>query len=242
MKIKKLLIVVLLTIGCLFLGGCSEEKMNIDYLLSIDQMKVSKQEVEMIINELDSPVKNNLIQQYKISLNDFDWNEKYGNKIAYEYLNEQLLNKIKEIKIIQKIAIDAKIYDDFNYEIFLEMLSEENKIREDKISKGKVVYGLKKFNEEQYYDYLNNNLNLQVRTYLRDKNIIKVTDKEIKQTYKENKKYFDGAELEDVKKSVEHMAFEKKCDEYIKEKMKGVEVAGDQKVLEDVVKEFIDLN
>ncbi len=213
----------------------NKNKEDIKYIMTVDKMNVASEEIHMIISDIKLKNKNNLISTYKVSHAKFDWNENYGDRKAYQYLLDDLINQVAKTKVIQQLAIEAKIIDDFDYEIFLKMLEDENEIRKEKSKQGEVFYGLEEFNQKQYYQYINNNLLLQLNTYLIDHQKIKVSDEEVKQTYKDNKEYFNNLKFDEVKDKAKNLCYENKIEMYIEDKMEGVKVDYNQEELEKYV-------
>ena len=81
-----------------------------------------------------------------------------------------------------------------------------------------MFYGLESYTEQQYYDYYNNNLYLDIQAKLIDNKTVKVTEKDIQETYKENKDYFNNESFDLVKEYVENLCYEKEVEEYVKGK------------------------
>ena len=213
----------------------NKNKEDIKYIMTVGKMDVASEEVHMIVDDIKLKNKNNLISTYKISHAKFDWNKNYGDKKAYQYLLDDLIEQVTKTKVIQQLAVDAKIIDDFDYKMFLKMLENENEMRQEKASKGEIFYGLEQFNQKQYYQYLNNNLLLQLNTYLIDHQKIKLSDEEVKQTYKDNKEYFNNLKFDEVKDKAKNLCYENKIEMYIEDKMEGVKVDYNQEELEKYV-------
>lgn len=242
MKHKKFVFVSAGLIGIIVVIGIFfhwKDQPKVEYVMSVDHLKVSKDEMKIVISDIRSRSQNKIINTYKVSTNDFDWNKDYGQKKAYQYLLDDFKEEIVYIKTIQQLGIEANIIDDFNYETFLEMLEKENKTRATQIANHEAVYGLKEFNEKQYYDYINNNLFLKVKTDLIKNEKVTITEAEIKKSYQDNKASFDNLSLNDVKDSVENMCYEKKIDEYIKNKEKEIKINCNEQELVARVKEMI---
>lgn len=216
-----------------------KNKENNDYIMFIDDMKVSKEEISMVVDDVRLKNKNNIINTYNASPEDFDWNKIYGGKKGIQYLLDDLIAQTTRIKVIQQLGVEAKIIEEFDYQTFLKMLKNENNEREKKISNGDIVYGLEKYNQKQYYDYLNNNLLLNLKTYLIENKKIVVTDEEITKVYEENKNYFNNLEFTDVVDSVKNLCYEKNFNAYIEEKMKEVKINYNERQLEVYLKEML---
>lgn len=216
-----------------------KNKENNDYIMSIDDMKVSKEEISMVVDDVRLKNKNNIINTYNVSPEDFDWNKIYGGKKGIQYLLDDLIAQTTRIKVIQQLGVEAKIIEEFDYQTFLKMLEKENNEREKKISNGDIVYGLEKYNQKQYYDYLNNNLLLNLKTYLIENKKIVATDEEITKVYEENKNYFNNLEFTDVVDSVKNLCYEKNFNVYIEEKMKEVKINYNEGQLEVYLKEML---
>ena len=76
---------------------------------------------------------------------------------------------------------------------------------------------------------------LQLNTYLIDHQKIKLSDEEVKQTYKDNKEYFNNLKFDEVKDKAKNLCYENKIEMYIEDKMEGVKVDYNQEELEKYV-------
>lgn len=208
--------------------------------MTVGNLKIAKEEVEMITNDMKSKTQNNLMNTYNINSKDFKWSKRYGDKKAIDYLLDDVVNEIKYVKTIQYIAKDLKIIDDFDYDLFLDMLNEENEQRENKVKNNEVVYGLESYTEQQYYDYYNNNLYLDIQAKLIDNKTVKVTEKDIQETYKENKDYFNNESFDLVKEYVENLCYEKEVEEYVKGKEAMLDFQNDKEILKKIVQENLE--
>lgn len=235
MTVFCLISMIIVMIVCFHL----KNKEHIEYIMTVGKMNVANEEVHMIVDDIKLRNKNNIIGTYKVSNPEFDWNKKYGDKKAYQYLLDNLIDQITKAKIVQQLAIEAQIIDDFDYDIFLQMLDEENEIRREKTLNGEVFYGLEQYNQKQYYQYFNNNLLLQLNTYLIDHQKINVSDNEVEEVYKSNKEYFNYMKFDEVKDKAKNLCYENKIDMYIEDKMKGVKVTYNQEELEKYVMQYL---
>lgn len=238
---KKKLIIASLCVIVFIIGGIylfNNQKST--YIMTVGNLKIAKEEVEMITNDMKSKTQNNLMNTYNINSKDFKWSKRYGDKKAIDYLVDDVVNEIKYVKTIQYIAKDLKIIDDFDYDLFLDMLNEENEQRENKVKNNEVVYGLESYTEQQYYNYYNNNLYLDIQAKLIDNKTVKVTEKDIQETYKENKDYFNNESFDLVKEYVENLCYEKGVEEYVKEKEAMLDFQNDKEILKKIIQENLE--
>lgn len=238
---KKRVIIASLCVIVFIIGGIylfNNQKST--YIMTVGNLKVAKEEVEMITNDMKSKTQNNLMNTYNINSKDFKWSERYGDKKAIDYLVDDVVNEIKYVKTIQHIAIDLKIIDDFDYDLFLDMLNEENEQRENKVKNNEVVYGLESYTEQQYYDYYNNNLYLDIQAKLIDNKTVKVTEKDIQETYEKNKDYFNNESFDLVKEYVENLCYEKEVEEYVKGKEAMLDFQNDKEILKKIIQENLE--
>lgn len=238
---KKKLIIASLCVIVFIIGGIylfNNQKST--YIMTVGNLKIAKEEVEMITNDMKSKTQNNLMNTYNINSKDFKWSKRYGDKKAIDYLVDDVVNEIKYVKTIQYIAKDLKIIDDFDYDLFLDMLNEENEQRENKVKNNEVVYGLESYTEQQYYNYYNNNLYLDIQAKLIDNKTVKVTEKDIQETYKENKDYFNNESFDLVKEYVENLCYEKEVGEYVKEKEAMLDFQNDKEILKKIIQENLE--
>lgn len=241
-KKNKVLLIITIMIGVIAVISyyfCSQTNEKVECVMTVGDMQVSRNEVEIVIDQLEYRHKNNLINTYNIPEENFHWDESYGDQKAYQYLMDDMLNQITKIKTIQMLACEEGILDKFDYDIFLKMWERENEERSHKIANGEVVYGLKNFSKTQYYDYLNNNLMLSLKNILIKSNKVSASDSEINDVYETNKSYFNNLKFEEVKESVKNLCYENKINSYIEEKMEEVQLDYDKESLKKEVKEMI---
>lgn len=93
---------------------------------------------------------------------------------------------IAEKKIEQQMAFEMGVSESFEFEKLKAQMEEKNAENQDKKQRGKPVYGLLKYNLDQFYGYRYNNAVLKMKEELA-KGELKITDSEKRAYYEENK-------------------------------------------------------
>ena len=99
MGIEKELIIASLCVIVFIIGGIylfNNQKST--YIMTVGNLKIAKEEVEMITNDMKSKTQNNLMNTYNINSKDFKWSKRYGDKKAIDYLLDDVVNEIKYVK------------------------------------------------------------------------------------------------------------------------------------------------
>lgn len=192
-------------------------------MLIVNGIPVHKQELKWSMEKKIYIVKEQLAKEYKISKKDISWDKTYGEKTAFEYLLNVSIQDVGLIKIQQKEAKERDLIDKINYKDFKKDWQTENKLRAEKIANNQIVYGPSQYEEKQYYEYIMNNLVIELKNYMRE-NELDITNKQINQVYNLNKDYFLNEPLDQVKNNVELLIVNQHYEDQITRAMKGAQI------------------
>lgn len=201
--------------------------------------------------EISSSIRNELMRKYKIKSEDFSWDKDIEEgKKAIDFLQEEAINKSTYDKVLQIRAKENKLIDKIDYKSIKKEMDTENENRKDNKNESKVVYGTTNFGFSEYYQYMNNNLTIQLRKKLIDDKVLKITDEEIKSAYDNNTKMFqaenkDNGKLEpvpfeEVKSSAMDLGLNEKFNQYMEQEVKeaSIKIKDEGRVREALEKEL----
>lgn len=127
-----------------------------------------------------------------------------------------------------------------DYPSIQKQMESENAQRQEKKSKNEVFYGITSFPESQYYDYLNQNLRLQVIRKLSEDELLVLSDEEMQKIYNENMEYFQNKDFETVKMSVKDLGLKEKFDQYMEDMLAKADIQINKpEVMEQAVKKAV---
>lgn len=127
-----------------------------------------------------------------------------------------------------------------DYPSIQKQMESENAQRQEKKSKNEVFYGITSFPESQYYDYLNQNLRLQVIRKLSEDELLVLSDVEMQEIYNENMEYFQNEDFESVKMSVKDLGLKEKFDQYMEDMLAKADIQINKpEVIEQAVKKAV---
>ncbi len=217
----------------------------------VNNEPVYEEELLNSSKELSSSIRNELMRKYKIKSEDFSWNNDIEEgKKAIEFLQEQAINKSSYEKVLQIKAKENKLIDKIDYKSIKKEMDTENENRKDNKNDSKVVYGTTNFGFSEYYQYMNNNLTIQLRNKLIDDKVLKITDEEIKSAYENNTKMFQAENknngkletipFEEVKSSAMDLGLNEKFNQYMEQEVKeaSIKIKDEGRVREVLEKEL----
>lgn len=217
----------------------------------VNNEPVYEEELLNSSKELSSSIRNELMRKYKIKSEDFSWSKDIEEgKKAIDFLQEQAINKSSYEKVLQIKAKENKLIDKIDYKSIKKEMDTENKNRKDNKNDSKVVYGTTNFGFSEYYQYMNNNLTIQLRKKLIDDKVLKITDEEIKSAYENNTKMFQAENkkngkletvpFEEVKSSAMDLGLNEKFNQYMEQEVKeaSIKIKDEGRVREVLEKEL----
>ncbi|KJU72893.1 hypothetical protein [Clostridium baratii] len=257
MRIKKrkqmiicMFIVLIITIFFVILFQYfSREK---DVLFYINNEPVFKEEIINSSEGISLSTRNELMRKYNIKSEEFSWDKLIeGDKRAIDFLKEKVMYKSTYEKILQINAKENDLIEKIDYKSIKKDFDKENKRRSGDKSNNKVVYGNINFTFDEYYQYINSNLAIQLRKKLIDDGLLKIRDEELKLVYENNKDMFKSENketgkleilpFEKVKSSVIDVGLNEKFNQYMEQKVKdaSIKIKDEKKVINLLEEELI---
>lgn len=124
--------------------------------------------------------------RYGVDDSDNFWTTNYGGEVPIEIARKNALREITAIMAQQIYAKNAGLVKDISYDSFLIDLKNENARRKDAVRQNKVIYGPVEYSEDNYYNYLFDNLVIKLKSKLEDTELA-VSDNELKELYEAQK-------------------------------------------------------
>lgn len=158
----------------------SEEKQ----VLTVNGTDVSQREFEAAMALERVSVIHEFQTKYSAEYNSDFWGKSFGGTTPAETLRTRALERCINIKLQQTAAVQAGILkeSDISYSGFLSMLEEENKRRKEAVDNGEIIYGPKKYEEEEFFKYTFNNMVIRLKE--------KLVETELKHTPEEVAAYY----------------------------------------------------
>lgn len=221
-------------------------------LFYVNNEPVFKEEILNSSEGISLATRNELMRKYNIKSEEFSWDKSIeGNKRAIDFLKEKAMYKSIYEKILQINAKENDLIEKIDYKSIKKDFDKENKRRSEDESNNKIVYGNINFTFDEYYQYLNSNLAIQLRKKLIDDGLLKIGDEELKLVYENNKDMFKSENketgkleilpFEKVKSSVMDVGLNEKFNQYMEQKVKdaSIKIKDEKKVINLLEKELI---
>ncbi|HIT89532.1 MAG TPA: hypothetical protein IAC41_03825 [Candidatus Merdenecus merdavium] len=213
------IVVALVVIGIIFIRHRKEKE-----IVSIDGQPVYREEIACIVNKIKLHQREEIAGKAGIDISEFTWETEVGGKNGYEYLADGVIDRLKEIKTMQKEAMDNGLADDIDYPSLMKEMERENRNREEKKGKNETVFGMTQYTADQFYDYFNENLSLQNRKELIYKEELTVSDEEARAAYDADPGYFNNEDYENVERFAKNLVLNQKYQEHLKEMEESAKV------------------
>jgi len=191
----------------------------------VNDIPIYQEEIIFAASELRLSVRNEWMNTYNLDSEGFSWEKSYdGGESALACVTDRAVREIAGDKLLQKIALDKGLMEAIDYPSIQKQMESENAQRQEKKSKDEVFYGITSFPESQYYDYLNQNLRLQVIGVLSEDKSLALSDEEMQEIYNENMEYFQYEDFETVKMSVKDLGLKEKFDQYMEDMLAKADI------------------
>jgi len=106
--------------------------------------RISKNEMEMFVSANKGYVQSELMIKYSIETSAFDWNARYGDIVAKDYLKNYCLQNAVKIKVVQRYCKEYGIADNIDFKYYQKQYEQYLKKNED--------YGANAMNMDSYYN------------------------------------------------------------------------------------------
>lgn len=183
-------LVILLVISFILVSMFFFHVGNEDVVASVDEYEITAQELKAHMSWNKPYVVEHFQKEDGIEAGKNFWNQKYHGTTPNAYLREYALEELTRYKVEQQLAVSYGMIEkkDTSYSMFLQQLAKENRSRADKIARGEVVYGVRKYTESTYFSYLYSNMQLQLQEKMSEEGEpLFVSDAELKKWYDLNK-------------------------------------------------------
>ena len=208
---------------------------NESIVLYVNEEPVYEDELLNSVKYLSSYVRNEIMVNHEIEADEFSWDKEIlENQTPKDILKNKAIEKTKYEKILQIKAKENDLIKDIDYKSIKDDLDKENKKRMEDKNNNKIVYGTTKFDFSEYYQYMNNNLSIQLKKVLTDNETLKISDKELKSVYENNKQMFQSENdetgklellpFEMVKSSVKDLGLNEKFNQYMNMEVKKASI------------------
>ncbi len=120
------------------------------------------------------------------TIDDKFWKTEINGTTPLETLKQRVLEYFTRYKVEQQIAVQCGVITtkDMSYNSFINAMQNENAIREQKIKRGEVIYGVKQYTYNSYLTYTYSNMQIDSREVLSKKGgALYATDKELEAWY-----------------------------------------------------------
>lgn len=231
-------VVLIVAAGILF--ACFTGK-NKKVVAAVNDIPIYQEEIIFAASELRLSIRNEWMNTYNLDSEGFSWGKSYdGGESALACVTDRAVRIIAGDKLLQKIALDKGLMEAIDYPSIQKQMESENAQRQEKKSKNEVFYGITSFPESQYYDYLNQNLRLQVIRKLSEDELLVLSDEEMQEIYNENMEYFQNEDFESVKMSVKDLGLKEKFDQYMEDMLAKADIQINKpEVMEQAVKKAV---
>lgn len=181
----------------------------------INDEPVYEQEVVIAADQAELAAEQDFAELTGQEMGNVDFSVEVDGKTGYEYLAEAVKEELVRMKIIQIDAKEHGLCDAITYPEIEKEREEENRQRAETKSEDGVVYGITSFDEEEYYRYFIDNLDIQNKRYLSQTGEITATDEEAEAEYEKDPSAFDNQEYESVSMFVKNAVITRKYEEYM---------------------------
>lgn len=191
----------------------------------VDDIPIYQEEIAFAASGFRLSIRNEWMNTYHLDSAGFSWEKSYnGEESALTCVMDKAVREIAADKLLQKLAQDEGLIKAIDYPSIQKQMESENAQRQEKKSKNEVFYGITSYSESQYYDYLNQNLRLQVIRELSGDKSLALSDEEMQEIYEENLEYFQNEDFETVKTSVEDLGLKEKFDQYMEDMLAKADI------------------
>lgn len=181
----------------------------------VDEEPVYYEELKYFINRNKLIVREALISQSGKESSDFQWGDEIEGETGYERLVSESLKKAVPVKLVLRESKKLGLAGAEDYPELMKSWKDENAGRKEKKQNDQVLYGVIQYSKEEYYDYVNSNLELRYKEKLISGGTVNVSDEEIRAAYDKDSGYFNNESFETVRDSAKLLALERKYEEYL---------------------------
>lgn len=186
-------------------------------LFLVDGQPVYEEEFGFQIDEIRLPQRQELAGKAGIAAEEFRWDIEIDGKSGCAWAQDAALKRMVEIKVMQIEAKKNGVTDVIDYPSLMEQMEQENKKRRDSKENNGVVFGLTEYSPRIYYDYFNENLDIQNQRALEKNGILTASEEEGRAAFDADPDYFNGEPFENVSDAAANVVLRQKYEEYMRE-------------------------
>lgn len=145
-----------------------DKTIGAEVVVQVGGYPITEPEYDFFLKQTKSDVRRYFKSTYGVDLGDGGWERLYGGEKPKEVWETVARKEAVRFKTEQVLALEKGIVADISYDYFLESLQSENERRRKVTAEGGILYGLLQYTEKTYYDYLQSNLRIQLKSSLAD--------------------------------------------------------------------------
>jgi len=153
---------------------------------TINDMPISEREFMLFLDSNRAWTYNYFKEKYNVDDSKDFWTTQIEGEIPAEAAKSRTLEQLIRLKLEQGLFVENDILDDPSYKAFLIKLRDENNRRREAVSRKQVIYGPEEFDERGYYEYLQSNNLIALKSVLSEKEWC-CTDEDILEFYNQIK-------------------------------------------------------
>jgi len=157
---------------------------NSDIVATVNGLEICAEEFKLQMSAQKGYVIDEIGENKTID--DKFWKTEIDGVTPLEILKQRALDYFVKYKVEQKIAVDCGVINksETSFDALNTAMQNENKIREQKVNAGEVIYGVKEYTYNSYLTYTYSNMQIDAREKLGEKgNKLYTSDAELKKWY-----------------------------------------------------------
>ena len=101
-------------------------------MFSVDGQPVYKEEAACVVSKIKLHQREKIAAKAGIDISDFTWETEAEGKTAYEHLADAVVDELKQMKTMQKEAMDNGLADAIDYPSLMEAMEKRIRIERRK--------------------------------------------------------------------------------------------------------------
>lgn len=201
-------------LGVLYTQIPNPEKSIICY---VNDEPVYEPEAAIALSRVELAAKQDYAQASGQEMDKLDYSIAADGQDGYQYLAREVQKELVRAKVIQIEAREHGLCESIAYPEIEKARAQENQKRAGTKEEEGVVYGVVSFDEEEYYRYLIDNLDLQNQRYLIQNGILTADEKEIRSEYDKDPAEYNNEPYDEVSVFVRNVVLSRKYEAYMQE-------------------------
>ncbi|MDC7288759.1 hypothetical protein NXH76_13200 [Blautia schinkii] len=226
--------------GCLAAAcsGCSSEKDK--PAVYVDDIPIYKQELYFAVQDKRLTVRNHIMTENNLQSDEFSWEKEYKNgQTPLDELTDVVLKQCTYAKLLHEESRKHGLLDSIDYPSINKKRQEENEERAKRKENNQVIYGMITYDEKEYYDYMNSNLELRLTELLSKDGTWEHSEDELEKIYQDKETYFLQEPFENVENSVKNLADSRAFEEYMNKQLEQAKIKKEGDELRKILLEAV---